>query len=41
MSLSNNKMIPVLKRGVITEEPDDTDKVRYEFVSPNQFLGIH
>jgi hypothetical protein len=39
MSLSNNKMIPVLKRGVITEEPDDTDKVRYEFVSPNQFFG--
>jgi hypothetical protein len=34
-----NKLIPVLKRGVITEEPDDIDKVRYEFVSPNQFFG--
>lgn len=34
-----NKLIPVLKRGVITEEPDDIEKVRYEFVSPNQFFG--
>lgn len=34
-----NKLIPVLKRGIITEEPDDIEKVRYEFVSPNQFFG--
>lgn len=34
-----NKLIPVLKRGVITEEPDDIEKARYEFVSPNQFFG--
>ena len=34
-----NKLIPVLKRGIITEEPDDLEKVRYEFVSPNQFFG--
>ena len=33
------KMIPVLKKGVITEVEDNPDKVRYEFVSPNQFFS--
>lgn len=33
------KMVPVLKKGVITEVEDNPDKVRYEFVSPNQFFS--
>lgn len=32
-------MVPVLKKGVITEVEDNPDKVRYEFVSPNQFFS--
>lgn len=38
-SLKTSNIIPVLKKGIITEIPDDPDKVRYEFVSPTQFFG--